>query len=148
MNCGIRVAAGVGVGYFMGRTRKMKLALMIAVASAMGKLGARPVEMLQQRTKQLSTTPEISKIVESVRGELFSAAKTAAAEVATKRIDSLSDRLKGGIATVPPEEPRGEDRGSETDEAEGAVPAHAGNSRSENGAAGPSAGPPPVRRTR
>ena len=40
MKCGARVAIGVAGGYFLGRTKKMKLALMLAGMAAGRRAGA------------------------------------------------------------------------------------------------------------
>ncbi|PXY23527.1 hypothetical protein [Prauserella endophytica] len=95
MKGGAQVAAAVGAGYLLGRTRKMRLALMIAAAGATGKLGGAPRELLQQGVKRLAASPELSKITDSVRGDLVDAARSAAMAAASSRIDSLNDRLQG-----------------------------------------------------
>jgi hypothetical protein len=96
MNSGAQTAAALAAGYFLGRTRKMRLALMIAAAGATGKLGTGPRELVQQGVKRLSESAEFSKITESVRGELLDAAKSAATAAATNRIGALNERLQQG----------------------------------------------------
>lgn len=109
MKSGPRMAVAVGIGYILGRTRKMKLALMIAGASATGRLGEAPRRLLQQGYKKLAASPEFGKVRDSVRGELLTAAKTAAMTAATSRIESLSSRIQQG-AGVPGTRRRGEER--------------------------------------
>jgi Mg-chelatase subunit ChlI len=92
------VVAAVGIGYLLGRTKKMRLALMIAAASAGGKLGVSPRQLLQQGYKRLAASPEMGKITESLRGELLDAAKSAAMTAATGRIESLNSRLQDQIS--------------------------------------------------
>lgn len=94
MKIGARMAVGVGIGYLLGRTRKMRLALMLAAAGATGTVGS-PGELLRHGLKQLSATPELGKLTDVARGQLLDAAKTAAATAASNRIDSLNDRLQG-----------------------------------------------------
>ncbi|MFD2395649.1 hypothetical protein ACFSVJ_00100 [Prauserella oleivorans] len=67
---------------------------MIAAAGATGKLGTSPRELLQQGAKRLAESPELTKITESIRGELLDAAKTAAVTAASSRLDSLNQRLQ------------------------------------------------------
>jgi hypothetical protein len=93
MKGGARTALAVAAGYFLGRSKKMRLALMLAAAGATGRLGT-PGELLQRGTKMLASSPEVAKIAEDLRGELFDALKAAAVTAASSRIDSLSDRLQ------------------------------------------------------
>jgi hypothetical protein len=94
---GPRVVAAVGLGYLLGRTRKMRLALMIAMAGASGKFGG-PRQLLQQGVQRLAASGELAKITDSLRGELMSAAKAAAMTAATSRIDSLNSRLQDQLS--------------------------------------------------
>lgn len=118
MKTGGRIALGVGMGYLLGRTRKMRLALMIAAAGATRKVGS-PGQLVQRGLKQLVATPELGKLTEIARGELMNAAKAAAVTAASSRIDSLNERLQdragGRGKTQEQEEPsQDEDRDEET----------------------------------
>ncbi|HET6500801.1 MAG TPA: hypothetical protein VFG87_08565 [Amycolatopsis sp.] len=116
MKPGGRVAAGVGLGYLLGRTRKMRLALMIAAAGATGTVRS-PRALVQQGLKQLGSSPELGKITEMARGELLNAAKSAAVSVASHRIDSLNERLQERAGV-----PGGATPGAEQQEPEPAAP--------------------------
>ena len=94
MKPGARVALGVGIGYFLGRTKKMRLAMMLAGAGVTGKLPANPQELLQRGSSMIGSSPEITKITDSVRGELVNAARAAAVTAVSNRIDALNDRLQ------------------------------------------------------
>ncbi|MEU5841010.1 hypothetical protein [Rhodococcus sp. NPDC047139] len=94
MKPGARVALGVGIGYFLGRTKKMRLAMMLAGAGVTGKLPSNPQEVLQRSASMLGSSPEINKITESVRGELMNAARAAAVTAASNRIDAINERLQ------------------------------------------------------
>ncbi|MET7768343.1 hypothetical protein [Nocardia sp. NPDC005366] len=83
----------MGVGYILGRTRKMRFALMLAGAAATRGSAGVPQELLQRGTSLLGSSPELAKIAESVRGELLGAARAAAVSAASNRIDSLNARL-------------------------------------------------------
>ncbi|MBM7864301.1 hypothetical protein [Lentzea nigeriaca] len=85
------MALGVGIGYLLGRSHKMRLALMVAAAGAAGKLGGSPGALLQ---RGLSASPELAKMTDAIRGELIGAVKAAAVTATSNRIDSLSDRIK------------------------------------------------------
>ncbi|MEU7763683.1 hypothetical protein AB0B25_00945 [Nocardia sp. NPDC049190] len=93
MKGGVRLAIGVGIGYLLGRTRKMKFALMVAGALSGRSLGG-PQEVLQRGMSLVSSSPELSKITETVRGELLGAARDAAVTAASNRIDAFNSRLQ------------------------------------------------------
>jgi hypothetical protein len=93
MKCGVRVALGVAGGYFLGRTRKMKLALALAGAAAGRRGAAGPAGLLQGGAKVLRGTPELSRLTDEVRGKLLDAGKMAMVAALTRQIDSVSDRL-------------------------------------------------------
>jgi len=95
MKGGMRVALAVAAGYFLGRTRKMKAALMLAGAGATGRLPNNSRELVREGVKRLGDSGEVSKLVESVRGELTDAAKNAAIAAASNRIDALTNRIEG-----------------------------------------------------
>lgn len=92
MKCGARVAIGVAGGYFLGRTKKMKLALMLG-GMAVGRNAGGPGELLGRGTKLLSSSPELSRLTDEVRGRLLEAGKGAALAVATRQVESLTDRV-------------------------------------------------------
>jgi hypothetical protein len=86
------VALGVAGGYFLGRTKKMKLALMLAGMAA-GRQAGGPGELLKSGTKLLGSSPELSKLTDQVRGRLLDAGKTAVLAVATRQVEGLTDRV-------------------------------------------------------
>ena len=100
MKGGVQTALALGVGYILGRNRKMRLATMLAVGAATGGAAKLGPAALRQGTKYLGKTdiagalgPQVTEIVNTVRGELLDAAKGAATAAVTSRIDSLSDTL-------------------------------------------------------
>lgn len=125
MKGGARVAAGVSIGYFLGRTHKMRLALMLAGAGLTGRLPNNPQDILKRGASMVGSSPELVKITDSVRGELMSAARAAAVTAASNRIDSLNERLQQRAAGRPkaseeePEEEESADEGPEDEYAEG-----------------------------
>lgn len=111
MKCGMRMAGAVGVGYVLGRTRKMKFALMLAGVGLSGRGG--PQGLLERTTSAVGSSPELAKITETVRGELLEAARAAAVTAASNRIDSLNARLQHhpDIGAVPGDATQDEDNG-------------------------------------
>ncbi|OUS93971.1 hypothetical protein [Rhodococcus sp. NCIMB 12038] len=91
-----QMALAVGAGYMLGRTHKMKLALMLAGAGASSRFPSGSLGVLGQAGKLLAESPEVAKLGATVRKELMNAAKTAAVTAASHRIDSLNSRLQSG----------------------------------------------------
>jgi hypothetical protein len=87
------LGVGVGIGYLLGRTKKMRLALMVAAAGATGVVGS-PRQLLQRGLTQLGTSADLGSLTKAARGQLVGAAKTAAITAASSRIDALNERLQ------------------------------------------------------
>ena len=107
MKGGVGTALALGVGYILGRNRKMRLATMLAIGAATGGAAKLGPAALRQGTKYLGKTdiagalgPQVTEIVNTVRGELLDAAKGAATAAVTSRIDSLSDNLHDRAETL------------------------------------------------
>jgi hypothetical protein len=92
MKCGARVALGVAGGYFLGRTKKMKLAMMLGGMAA-GRQAGGPRELLAMGSKLLDQSQELSKLTDEVRGRLLQAGKGAALAVAARQVEALTDRV-------------------------------------------------------
>lgn len=113
MNRGTGVAAGVAAGYLMGRTKKMRLAMMVAAAGLTGRLAKKPGEVVRRGADQLGVSGAAEGLAGTMGGDLATAVKSAAASMATKRIDALSERMSGGPSRVGEDEDQDE---SEQDE--------------------------------
>ena len=96
MKCGARVALGVAGGYFLGRTKKMKLALMLAGMAA-GRQAGGPGALLGQGKNLLNASPELLRLTDEVKGRLLDAGKGAALAVATRQVEALTDRVAGRV---------------------------------------------------
>lgn len=107
MKGGGRIALGVGIGYFLGRTRKMRFALSLAGAAMARRSGGTSGDLLERGTSLLKSSPELAKITDTVRGELLGAARSAAVTAASNRIDALNDRLQQGSTLLASEDRRG-----------------------------------------
>lgn len=118
MEGGARIALGVGIGYLLGRTRKMRFALSLAGA-AMSRRGTGGAGELLKRGTSLLDSSELSKVTDTVRGELLDAARSAAVTAASNRIDALNARLQQSAAPEDEEDRGGrKTRKTETDEDE------------------------------
>ena len=99
VKCGARIALGVAGGYFLGRTKKMKLALMLGGMAA-GRQTGGPAQLLQQGAKLLGQSPELGRLTDEIRGRLLEAGKGAAVAVATRQVEALTDRLVSQVGTA------------------------------------------------
>jgi hypothetical protein len=121
MNSRTRLACGVAIGYLLGRTRKMRLALM--VAGATGAVGT-PRQLVERGLRQLASVPEVGKLTTVARGQLVDAARTAAMTAASSRIDALNERLQAKVGSgedAPDDEPA-EDSDENIEENSGDAP--------------------------
>jgi hypothetical protein len=96
---GAKVAVAVGAGYLLGRTRKMRIAMMLAAAGITGKFPAMPAGLLAQGLKSLGASEQLHDLSDQLRGEVLTAAKAATLAAATHRVDALNDRLQGVVPT-------------------------------------------------
>jgi hypothetical protein len=101
MKCRTQVALAVGAGYFLGRTRKTKLALGLAAVAATGKFGGVSGQLVKRGTKLIGSSdalgklaPQLTEVTELIRGDLVDAGKAAALSAVRGRIDNLSDRIQ------------------------------------------------------
>jgi hypothetical protein len=107
MKGGARTALAIGVGYALGRRRKMRMATVLAMAAATGGIGGLGPAALKRGVKLLGSTdlagslsPQVTEIVETLRGDLLDAGKAAATAAMSSRIDSLSDSLHDRAETL------------------------------------------------
>jgi hypothetical protein len=100
MKAGAQAALALGVGYVLGRRRKLRMTTVLAAAAATGGVGSLGGMGLRRGLKMLSSTgalgdlgPQLGEIAETVRGDLVDAGKAAALAAVNERIGSLSDTL-------------------------------------------------------
>ena len=92
MKCGVRIALGVAGGYFLGRTKKMKLAMMLGGVAA-GRQAGGAGQLLRQGAQLLGESPEVGRLTDEIRDRLLDAAKVAAVAVATRQVEALTERV-------------------------------------------------------
>lgn len=91
---GAKVALAVGAGYLLGRTRKMRLALMLASAGMTGKFRTKPTDVLADGLQALGASDELMQLTDQLRGQALSAAKAAALATAINGVNALNERLQ------------------------------------------------------
>ena len=101
MKGGTQAALALGVGYLLGRRRKMRLTTMLAVGAATGSVGGLGAAALKRGMKMLGSTeavgkfaPQLGELADVVRSDLMDAGKAAAAAAVTNRIESLTGSLQ------------------------------------------------------
>lgn len=85
-----QIATAVAVGYALGRTRRMKLALM-AGGVLLGRRAKSPTDLLAKAGGAVPT---------GLRDRLVDAARSAAVSAASNKIDSLGDDLSDRAAKI------------------------------------------------
>ncbi len=104
-----KIGLGVAAGYLLGRTKKFKLAITVGSMLAGQRIATNPQALLKQFGELADKNPELAKIQDRVRGELFDAFRTAAIAAAGQRLDSANRALTSG---------RGQEQEDEYDEDE------------------------------
>jgi hypothetical protein len=90
MKCGSQIAVAVVGGYLLGRSRKTRLAALLALLAAGGKLPIDQRELLRH-------TPlggPLEKLTGDLRSQVVDAGLSVAKKAASNRIDSFSDKLQ------------------------------------------------------
>ncbi|MFD2767606.1 hypothetical protein [Micromonospora eburnea] len=95
MKSGARIALAVGLGYVIGRRRKLRTALTLAAAVAIGRASQQPGGLLKYGTDLMNASPQLSNLTR-LGGPLASAGRAAATAAAGSGIDTLSGKLRGG----------------------------------------------------
>src|SRR3954470_1121965 len=93
MNQAVKVGMGVGGGYALGRRKKMKLAVGLGAWLLGKRIRLDPQALLVEGLQKLAENPDIMKLSDEVRGQLFQAARAAAAKGFTDQLSMLSETL-------------------------------------------------------
>jgi hypothetical protein len=93
MNSRVPIALAIGAGYLLGRTHKMRWALILGSAAATGRLNGLSTQVLERGTEVLRSSPELSKIAQSA-GRLLDVGRQAAVSSLTSRVETMSSGLE------------------------------------------------------
>ncbi|MBQ0928420.1 hypothetical protein [Saccharopolyspora endophytica] len=117
MKQGPQMATAVALGYALGRSRRMKLALMVG-GVVLGRRMGDPKELLAKAGGAVDPSGEVGG---ALRDRLVEAARTAAIAAASNEIESMSDNLSERAAKLrSPQSDSSESSESEEDEQESA----------------------------
>lgn len=114
MKQGPQMATAVALGYALGRSRRMKLALMVG-GVVLGRRMGDPKELLAKAGGAVDPSGEVGG---ALRDRLVEAARTAAIAAASNEIESMSDNLSERAAKL--RSPQSDSSESEGDEQESA----------------------------
>ncbi|MEW2624437.1 DNA primase [Streptomyces sp. NPDC048106] len=97
-----RTALGlaVGAGYFLGRTRKLKMAVAVGSLVAGKKLNLGPGALADLARRQLGDNPQFKEIGDQLRQDLRGVGKAASGAMVERQMSSLADRLHDRTAQV------------------------------------------------
>jgi hypothetical protein len=96
MKCGSQMAVALVGGYLLGRSQKFRLAALLALLAAGGKL---PIDQKELLSK-LPLGASLDKLTGDLRGQLVDAGLSVAKKAASSRMDSLSDKLQQRAETM------------------------------------------------
>lgn len=89
----VKIGAAVAAGYLLGRTKKGKLALSLALWLGGSEFGLNPKKLARQGLTALARSPQAANLTEQIRGPVAEAAGKAAIAVLESRVNQLSDAL-------------------------------------------------------
>ncbi|MFF0105107.1 DNA primase [Streptomyces hirsutus] len=97
-----RTALGlaIGAGYFLGRTKKLKMAVAVGGLVAGKKLNLGPRMITDLVSKQLQNNPQFKELGDQLRGDLRGAGKAASGALVERQLNSLAGKLHGRTAEM------------------------------------------------
>jgi len=99
MKGNMRAAIALGIGYALGRKKRLRTATLMAAVAAFGSSSAGGL-VLQRGLKVLSNTdalgklaPQLGDLADTVRGDLLDAGKAAVGAAVSNQVDSLTSSI-------------------------------------------------------
>lgn len=119
MKTGPQIALAVGIGYVLGRTRKMKLAITVGGMLVGRRLPTDPKELLARGGKLIEASPALSKLTGEARQNMMDVVRSAAVSAASNKIESMGENLSRraeNLRSIP--SPRAAEKSEESETAE------------------------------
>ncbi|MFC1233112.1 MULTISPECIES: hypothetical protein [Streptomyces] len=97
-----RTALGlaIGAGYFLGRTKKLKMAVAVGGLVAGKKLNLSPKMIGDLVSSQLRNNPQFKELGDQLRGDLRGAGKAASGALVERQLNALAGKLHGRTAEM------------------------------------------------
>jgi hypothetical protein len=99
------LAAAVATGYFLGRTKKGKLAFALATYAAGRRFSLNPQQLLNQALRKIADTPQFAQLNEQLRGELMQPGRAAVSAMADRGLQTLTTALQERTAALREDKP-------------------------------------------
>jgi hypothetical protein len=147
MDGGGKIAAAVIGGYLLGRTKKMKFAIMVGGALMGKKVPTDPTQLLKLAGSLVDKSPELQRLDSAVRGRLMEAGKDAALSVASSRMEALTDSLVNRVENLGKPDAEQTDNQTDNQTDSDTDGGHAADRTSQNGSGSPQSSRRPTRRT-
>ncbi|MGZ0146060.1 hypothetical protein ACXJJ3_03215 [Kribbella sp. WER1] len=93
MNTTAKIAAAVASGYLLGRTKKLRMAVIVGGLLAGKRIAMDPQAIAGQLTDLVERNPELSRLSDEVRGKLLHAGREAAVAAAGHGLNRVSDSI-------------------------------------------------------
>ncbi|MFB7503670.1 DNA primase [Streptomyces broussonetiae] len=90
----------VGAGYFLGRTRKLKIALAVGSLVAGKKLSLSPRLLADTMSRQMKDNPQFKEIGDQLQQDLRGVGKAVSGAIIERQMNALADRLQDRTAQV------------------------------------------------
>lgn len=100
MNSTSRTVIAVGGGYLLGRTRKLRFALVVGGAVSGRRLPTSVADLLAMGWKVVAVSPEFVRLGDAVRAQLLPVGRAAAIAAAGRQIEALTARLAAQVDTL------------------------------------------------
>ncbi|MFD5747493.1 histone protein [Streptomyces sp. NPDC127033] len=114
----IALATAVLGGYVLGRTRKGRLALTVAMAVAGRGLGFGPGGLAAEGARRLTDVPQVTEMKEHVREQGVEAARGALSAVSDRVMGSLADTISGRTTRLSQKDDEDEEQEPEEEQEE------------------------------
>jgi hypothetical protein len=99
MNSRVPVVAAIGVGYLLGRTHRLRWALILGGAAATGRMGGVSTQVLERGAEMVRSTPELAKLADTAT-RLLDAGRGAAMSAMSSKAESITAGLEGRAGKV------------------------------------------------
>ncbi|KMS74883.1 hypothetical protein ACH49_21965, partial [Streptomyces leeuwenhoekii] len=96
----VEMGLAVGAGYLLGRTRKLKLAVVVGTLVVGRRIGLGPRAVAELVSRQLRDNPHVKEIGDQLRQDLSGVGRAASGVMIERRLDSLADRLHSRTARM------------------------------------------------